>query len=191
MDTPVPISNTEVKHGSGDDIRKGKITSCQTFFIFYNNNTLYREENNMKLENKDLVLKQIKRAIVCIIIALSISLIITIISRVSLLAWGAVGEPQTEEEALAQAGAAFASIGLWLLLVPLSIGAIVPAIIGLVNYIKVFVTTFKVEDKKFLILMAVGFAVAPVGLVGLFMYKSAINKVEEVKEAEVVAEQKE
>ena len=39
--------------------------------------------------------------------------------------------------------------------------------------------------------MAVGFAVAPVGLVGLFMYKSAINKVEEVKEAEVVAEQKE
>lgn len=145
----------------------------------------------MKLENKDLVLKQIKRAIVCIIIALSISLIITIISRVSLLAWGAVGEPQTEEEALAQAGAAFASIGLWLLLVPLSIGAIVPAIIGLVNYIKVFVTTFKVEDKKFLILMAVGFAVAPVGLVGLFMYKSAINKVEEVKEAEVVAEQKE
>ena len=89
----------------------------------------------MKLENKDLVLKQIKRAIVCIIIALSIILIITIISRVSLLAWEPLVNHKLKKKLLL-AGAAFASIGLWLLLVPLSIGAIVPAIIGLVNYIK-------------------------------------------------------
>jgi hypothetical protein len=32
VDTPVPIPNTEVKHRSGDDIRKDKIASCRAFF---------------------------------------------------------------------------------------------------------------------------------------------------------------
>ena len=33
MDTPVPIPNTEVKHRSGEDIRKDKIASRRAFFI--------------------------------------------------------------------------------------------------------------------------------------------------------------
>ena len=33
VDTPVPISNTEVKHRSGEDIRKDKIASRRAFFI--------------------------------------------------------------------------------------------------------------------------------------------------------------
>ena len=35
MDTPVPIPNTEVKHRSGEDIRKDKIASRRAFFIIY------------------------------------------------------------------------------------------------------------------------------------------------------------
>ena len=31
VDTPVPISNTEVKHRSGEDIRKDKIASRRAF----------------------------------------------------------------------------------------------------------------------------------------------------------------
>ena len=34
VDTPVPIPNTEVKHRSGEDIRKDKIASRRAFFIF-------------------------------------------------------------------------------------------------------------------------------------------------------------
>ena len=33
VDTPVPIPNTEVKHRSGEDIRKDKIASRRAFFI--------------------------------------------------------------------------------------------------------------------------------------------------------------
>ena len=38
VDTPVPISNTEVKHRSGEDIRKDKIASRRAFYfirLFY------------------------------------------------------------------------------------------------------------------------------------------------------------
>ena len=33
VDTPVPISNTEVKHRSGEDIRKDKIASRRAFYF--------------------------------------------------------------------------------------------------------------------------------------------------------------
>ena len=33
VDTPVPIPNTEVKHRSGEDIRKDKIASRRAFFM--------------------------------------------------------------------------------------------------------------------------------------------------------------
>ncbi len=34
VDTPVPIPNTEVKHRSGEGIRKDRIASCRAF-LFY------------------------------------------------------------------------------------------------------------------------------------------------------------
>lgn len=33
VDTPVPISNTEVKHCYGDGTRKGRVASCQVFYL--------------------------------------------------------------------------------------------------------------------------------------------------------------
>ncbi len=33
VDTPVPISNTEVKHCIGDGTRKGRVASCQVFYF--------------------------------------------------------------------------------------------------------------------------------------------------------------
>ena len=38
VDTPVPISNTEVKHRSGEDIRKDKIASRRAFLFISENN---------------------------------------------------------------------------------------------------------------------------------------------------------
>ena len=50
VDTPVPISNTEVKHRSGEDIRKDKIASRRAFFIPRKN------INNMNEKKKILLL---------------------------------------------------------------------------------------------------------------------------------------
>lgn len=33
--TPVPISNTVVKHSSGENTSNGKIARCQIFLFFY------------------------------------------------------------------------------------------------------------------------------------------------------------
>ena len=44
MDTPVPISNTEVKHRSGEDILRDKIASRRAFLFyvdFYNIDLIY------------------------------------------------------------------------------------------------------------------------------------------------------
>ena len=35
VDTPVPIPNTEVKHCSGDCIRKERVARCRAFFLLY------------------------------------------------------------------------------------------------------------------------------------------------------------
>jgi hypothetical protein len=50
----------------------------------------------------------------------------------------------------------------------------IPGIIGLVYYIIVYITSFKLSKKDIMILMSVGLLVNLVGMVALFIYRSRL-----------------
>ncbi|HOF65310.1 MAG TPA: hypothetical protein PL120_01745 [Bacilli bacterium] len=50
----------------------------------------------------------------------------------------------------------------------------IPGIIGLVYYITVYITSFKLSKKDIMILMSVGLLVNLVGMVALFIYRSRL-----------------